>query len=436
VTAPTTSPSAWLLLPLRIGWRYTISRREQRFISFVSLVSLLGLVLGVTAMIVVLSVMNGLDRELTQRILKVIPHGFIDSEQGFFVQGENGQRTEDWKLFAQRIEKQPGITGAAPVIAGNALLRYGDRSAPVQLLGIAADSLSHVSEVGDNMVLGKLTDLDAEPFGIIVGQLLARRLGIALGDRIEVVSPDISVTPAGIFPRQKNFHVIGVFAVGADPDNELALVTLGSAARLFRQMTDSGEPRITRLQVRTTQMDDADRILKNIALALNDDRLRISSWYDTHRSLFEAIRMEKRVVSLLLYAMIAVAVFNIASILVMMVTEKRKDMAILRVMGADTQTIVAIFVVQGLLVGLIGIAAGAMLGSSIALGLGTAMTWLEAHGVRLFSPDVYYITHLPSDWRWHDTLAIVAISFVLCVIATVYPAWKSGKIDPVLSLNE
>jgi lipoprotein-releasing system permease protein len=420
-----------------VGWRYTVSRREQRFISFVSLVSLLGLILGVTAMIVVLSVMNGFDTELKQRILKVIPHGFVENAKGFRLQQPDGTETQNWQQFIRELKTRPGIVGVAPVITGNALVRYADKTVAVQVNGVLPESLSQVSEVGDSMLLGKMTDLDTEPFGLVIGQVLARRLGIAMGDTVQVVSPQISVTPAGVFPRQKSFHVVGVFAVGADPDNELVLMHLDSAARLFRQMSDKGEPLVTQLQIRTTRMEDADRILAGLKTSLPGDDFKVSSWFDTHRSLFEAIAMEKHVISLLLFSVIVVAVFNIASILVMMVAEKRKDIAILRVMGAGTGTIVGIFVVQGLLVGLLGIVLGAISGSILALGLGDFMTWLEAHtGAHLFSPDVYYIAHLPSDWHGRDVATIVVVSLLLCIGATFYPAWKSGKIDPVQSLNE
>ena len=413
-------------LPWFIGWRYTVSRREQRFISFVSLVSLLGLILGITAMIVVLSVMNGFDRELKQRILKVIPHGFVAMDG-----------SQDWHSLVARLQTQPGITGVAPLISGNGLLSFSGKTVAVEINGVDPQSLASVSDVGENMVIGRIADLDAEPFSIILGQVLARRLGVDVGDKIQVLLPQINLTPAGIFPRQKYFKVVGVFAVGADPDNQLALIHINSAARLFQQLQADKTPQVKQLQIKTVDMERADRILSDMNHTLANDTLKVTSWADTHRVLFNAVKMEKRVITLLLFAVIAVAVFNIASILVMMVAEKRKDIAILRVMGAQSSSIMHVFVVQGMLVGLAGIGVGACIGSLLALYMSQIMTWIETStGKHLFSPDVYYIARLPSDWHASDVVVVVGVTLVLCAMATLYPAWRSGKIDPVQSLNE
>jgi len=409
-----------------IGWRYTVSRREQRFISFVSLVSLLGLILGITAMIVVLSVMNGFDRELKQRILKVIPHGFVEFDGH-----------QDWRELATQLQTQPGIVGVAPLIAGNGLVSFSGKTIAVEINGVLPESVAAVSDVGDNMVIGRIDDLNDEPFSIILGQVLARRLGVNVGDKIQIMLPQINVTPVGIFPRQKSFKVVGVFVVGADPDNQLALVHINSAARLFQQLQSDKTPLVKQLQVKTTDMEQSDQILLNMSHALANNKLKVSSWADTHRVLFNAVKMEKRVITLLLFAVIAVAVFNIASILVMMVAEKRKDIAILRVMGAESSRIMKIFVVQGMLVGFVGVITGALIGSVLALYMSDIMSWMEAlTGRHLFSPDVYYIARLPSDWKLSDVIIVLGVSFTLCALATMYPAWKSGKIDPVQSLNE
>jgi len=424
ITASFAKPRSYL--PFFIGWRYTVSRREQRFISFVSLVSLLGLILGITAMIVVLSVMNGFDVELKQRILKVIPHGFVESSDG-----------KDWRELAAQLRTQPGIIGVAPLISGNGLISFAGKSVAVEINGVLPESLSAVSDVGDSMLVGRVADLNDEPFSIILGQVLARRLGASVGDKIQVMLPQISITPAGVFVRQKTFKVVGVFAVGADPDNQLVLIHINSAARLFQQMQEDKTPLVKQLQIKTDDMEQSDQILSKAKNVLANDTLKVQSWSDTHRPLFDAVKMEKRVISLLLFSVIAVAVFNIASILVMMVAEKRKDIAILRVMGAKRQTIMNIFIVQGMLVGLVGIALGAMIGSVLALYTSDMMNWAEKWtGRHLFSPDVYYMATLPSDWRLSDLEIILGVSVVLCALATVYPSWKSGNTDPVQSLNE
>lgn len=404
-------------LPFFIGCRYTFSRREQRFISFVSLISLLGLILGISAMLVVLSAMNGFDRELKSRILRVVPHGFIE-----------WQDNRDWQVVAADLQARPGIEAVVPLISGKGMVSFQGRSLAVDIQGVDPVSLHTVTPVADHLIAGSLAELGQEPFGIVLGHLLARRLGVTTGDRVQVLLPQIQVTPAGVLTRQKSFTVVGVFSVGADPDGQLALTSLDSAARLFQQRDASHQPIIRQLQVRTASVENADRILFDTKNDMNNAGLGYTSWADTHRTLFNAIKMEKRMISLLLFVVVAVAVFNIASILVMMVAEKRKDIAILRVMGAESTTIARIFMTQGLLVGVLGIAIGAIAGSLLAIYLSDL--------IDLFGSGISYITNLPSDWRAADVLTIVAVAFVLCLLATVYPARQSSRVDPVKSLNE
>lgn len=423
-----TQSKPFFSLPLLVGWRYTVSRREQRFISFVSLVSLLGLILGITAMITVLSVMNGFDREIKQRILKVIPHGFVESSDGF---------NNNWRDYSQQLLAQPGILGVAPLISGNGLLDYAGKTVAVEINGVLPAMLASVSSVDESMVAGSVAELETQPFGIILGQVVAGRLGVTVGDKVQLLLPQVSITPAGIFPRQKTFIVVGVFAVGADPDNQLALIHINSAARVFQQMQADKSPLVKQLQIKTNDMHKADEIILSATQSASNQNISVKSWSDTHRTLFNAIKMEKRVISLLLFSVIAVAVFNIASILVMMVAEKRKDIAILRVMGAERKTIISIFVMQGMLVGMMGIVFGGALGSVLAAYMSSIVHWLETHvGTNFFSADIYYIARLPSDWRLADVYIIVGVSAVLCALATLYPAWKAGAIDPVQSLNE
>lgn len=415
-----------LSLPWFIGWRYTFSRREQRFISFVSLISLLGLILGITAMLVVLSAMNGFDRELKSRILRVIPHGYVEMPAG-----------RDWEPLAKALQAQPGIEAVIPMISGKGMVSFHGRSLAVDIQGIDPETLHTVTPVGQHLIAGSLADLQQQPFGIVLGQLLARRLGVTTGDRVQVLLPDIQVTPAGVYPRQKSFTVVGVFSVGADPDGQLALVHINSAARLFQQLDANGQPEVRQIQVKTQSVEEADRILAASKKSMNMPDLVFTSWADTHRTLFSAIRMEKRMISLLLFVVVVVAVFNIASILVMMVAEKRKDIAILRVMGADTKTIAHIFMTQGLLVGLVGIVVGTLVGTLLALHMADMIRWLEqVSSSRWLSQDVYYIASLPNDWRIGDAMMIVVVSAILCLLATIYPAWQSSRVDPVQSLNE
>ncbi len=416
-------------LPFFIAIRYVFSRQEQRFISFVSLVSWLGLILGVAAMIVVLSVMNGFDREMRQRILRVIPHGFVTWQAE--------KVTQDWSRVAERLQNEPGIEAVAPLIRGKALVVSGRETVAVELSGILPSEESKVSELKNSLLAGELADLTPDGYDIILGQQLARRLGVTIGDEVRVVLPDVNVTVAGVFSRQKIFIVRGIFRVGAEPDGQLALVHLQAAAKLFRKWQINKQPLVTQLRVKTMDIHRANLILAEIDKKLAIENLHVTSWEDDHRTLFNAIRMERKVISLLLFAVITVAVFNIASILIMMVSEKRHDIAILRVMGASARQIVGVFVLQGLLIGVLGILVGVIIGSILAVSLESIISGIEfLVGGSAFDADVYYIAHLPSDYRISDVVLISVVSFALCIIAAIYPAWQSSKIDPVFALNE
>jgi len=416
-------------LSIFIALRYVFTRQEQGFISFVSLVSWLGLILGVSAMIVVLSVMNGFDRELRQRILRVIPHGFVSWDSSTTVQ--------DWQRLVQELEQAPGIEAAAPLISGKALLVFGGETVAVELNGVLPEREHAISQLQESLLVGRLEDLKADEYGIILGQQLARRLKVSVGDRVRVILPDVQITAAGVFPRQKSFTVQGVFRVGADPDAQLAMTHLYAAAKLFRRWDADKEPLVERLRLKTTDIHQANDILGSLREKFSDKKMTIHSWEDDHRILFSAIRMERRVIALLLFAVIAVAVFNIASILVMMVAEKRKDIAILRVMGADARQILHIFLWQGLLIGMLGILMGVLAGSVLAGSIEPIMAGLEALlSNSLFDSDVYYIAHLPSDYRYGDVVMIATVALLLCLLAALYPAWQASRIDPVHSLNE
>lgn len=416
-------------LPFFIAARYVFSRQEQRFISFVSLVSWLGLILGVAAMILVLSVMNGFDRELRQRILRVIPHGTVE--------WQGKAAPPPWESLVRQVTFFPGIEGIAPLMSGKALVALGDSTLALELQGILPEEERQVSDIADSMLVGELAALKAGEFGIVLGHQLARRLHVTTGDQVRVMLPEVNISAAGAFPRQKLFRVVGVFRVGAEPDGQLALIHLYTAARLFRQWHDDKSPRVTQWRIKTKDIHRADRILGDLSRQLQPLGFSVRSWEDDHRLLFNAIRMERRVIALLLFAVIAVAVFNIASILVMMVAEKRKDIAILRVMGAETSQVMKIFVCQGLLIGILGIGVGILAGSLLAIFLEPLLKGLEAlSSSAWFNGDVFYITHLPSDYRVGDVSLVAVVSLLLCLVAALYPAWQASRIDPVLSLNE
>jgi len=373
--------------------------------------------------------MNGFDRELRERILRVMPHGFASWDAATTAQA--------WPQLARELEQMPGVEAAAPLISGKALVAFRQETVAVELNGVLPEQEKTISHLQDSLLLGQLENLKADEYGIILGQQLARRLKVSVGDRVRVMLPDVQVTAAGVFPRQKNFTVQGVFRVGADPDAQLAITHLYTAAKLFRRWESDKQPRVERLRLKTTDIHQADHILKLVSQQLPDRGISIHSWEEDHRLLFNAIRMERRVISLLLFAVIAVAVFNIASILVMMVAEKRKDIAILRVMGADAGNIMSIFLWQGLLIGTLGILIGVLTGSVLAWSVEPLMKGLEALlSSSFFNAEVYYIAHLPSDYRSGDVAVIAGVALALCLLAAWYPAWQASRIDPVHSLNE
>lgn len=414
-------------LPLFIGLRYTFSRHEQKFISFVSLISLLGTVLGVSTMVLVLSIMNGFDRDLKQRLLAMIPHAFVE------IDVEN----QDWQRLASSLKQQPGVVAVAPWIEGKGLLSFEGTSLPVQVNGISPKDEAEVSLIATKMLEGRLADLDEVSSGIILGQLLASQLGVNVGDKITLLLPDIIVSPVGVFPRKKQLQLIGVFRTATDLDKYSALITLPLAEKLFLR-NGSG---VNRLRIKTEDIQLVDKTVlalkKNWLPRVSSDNptssnLVIKTWADTHQSLFAAIQMEKKMIAVLLFSVIAVAVFNIVSILIMMVSDKTKEIAILRVMGASQKTILCIFIVQGLVVSCMGIIGGILLGSLLAFYGADIIHFIEGFTL---SRELSYFSRLPSDWRLSDALLIGSVALLMSLLATLYPANQSAKIDPIKGLN-
>jgi lipoprotein-releasing system permease protein len=406
-------------IPLYIGLRYTRAKRRNQYISFVSAFSLVGMALGVMALITVLSVMNGFDREMKQRILSVVPHGFVDRTPELV----------DWQELAQTVEQHPGVLATAPYIDGFALVSYARGVEGIQLQGILPEYEARVSVLEQHMLLGSTLDLQPGEFGIVMGSLLARRLGLALGDRVTLTLPDISITPAGVYPRMRRFTLVGVFEVGAQVDQTLAMIHLGDAQRLFRFEGVQG------LHVKVADIYRAAPILQQVAQGLSDD-FTVKDWSQTQGSLFQAVKMEKIVISVLLSIIIAVAAFNIVSSLVLMVADKRADIAVLRTLGMTARQIMAVFVVQGSAVGFVGTLAGLFLGCLLALFIGPLVSGLESLlGLQVFNPEVYFISHLPSVLLWQDVLVICAMALCLSVLATLYPAYRAAKIEPAEALR-
>ena len=406
-------------IPFYIGLRYTRAKRRNQFISFVSAFSLLGMALGVMALIIVLSVMNGFDREMKQRILSVIPHGFIDQQP----------QMQDWQAVARRVEQHPEVVATAPYIGGFALISYDRGVESIQLQGILPEAENRVSVLEQHMIVGSSTDLRPGEFGIVMGRLLARSLGIAPGDKVNLTLSDINITPAGVFPRTRPFTLVGVFEVGAQVDQTLAMIHIDDAKRLFRYQGVQG------LHVKVTDIYRAGPVMGELAGDFGDS-YTVKDWSQTQGSLFQAVKMEKIVIAALLCIIIAVAAFNIVSSLVLMVADKRSDIAVLRTLGLNARQVMAIFVVQGSAVGVAGTLIGALVGCVVAQTLNRIMNFFEAlFGWQIFNPEVFFITQLPSVLMWQDVAFICGLALTLSVVATLYPAYRAAKIEPAEALR-
>jgi lipoprotein-releasing system permease protein len=406
-------------IPLYIGLRYTRAKRRNQFISFISAFSLIGMALGVMSLIVVLSVMNGLDREMKTRLLSVIPHGYITREPAL----------TNWKEIAQQVKQHPKVVGAAPYIASEALLTYADGVQGIQIEGILPEEESKISVIDKHMLVGSLTELKAGEFGVVMGSLLARQLGLALGDKVVITSPDINITPAGVYLRKKSFTLVGVFEVGAQVDAELAMIHLSDAQKFFRVQGAQG------LHVKATDLYEAAGVMNDLAKQFGDD-YKVKDWSQTQGSLFQSVKMEKIVTGTLLNILIFIAVFNIVSSLVLMVADKRSDIAVLRTLGLTAKQVMGIFIVQGSAVGFVGTLIGVVAGCALTLLLDPLMNLLERlFGFHFFDPETFYISALPSYLMWQDLVTITLTALILSFLATLYPAYRAGKIEPAEALR-
>lgn len=407
-------------LSLSIGLRYTAAKRRNHFISFISLTSMIGLMLGVAVLIIVLSVMNGFDHELKHRILGMVPHAVIQ-----------GQSTvDDWERIDKIATEDRSVIAAAPFIQGQGMVTGGGNVHGVMINGILPEQEKTVSIIEDNMVEGKLDDLKPGEFGIIIGRMLAANLRLQIGDKVTVVLPEASITPAGVLPRLKRFTVKGIFSVGAELDGSYTLIHMDDAAKLMR--TD-GKAQGVRLLV--DDLFKAPSVAERVARSLGG-RFYVSDWTRTHGNLFQAIRMEKTMIGLLLMFIVAVAAFNIVSTLVMVVTDKTGDIAILRTMGATPGRIMRIFMIQGAVIGIFGVLIGTTLGVLGAEYISDIISWLEGVlGHKFLSADVYFISYLPSQLQWEDVFIISGAGMAMSLLATLYPAWRASRVDPAEALR-
>ncbi len=382
---------------------------------------MVGLTLGVSVLIIVLSVMNGFDRELKQRVLGMVPHATITAAGGGI---------DDWEELVNTIPEKDGIEAAAPFVDAQGMLTNGDQVRGTLVYGIDPEHEKKVSIISDHMTQGGLEDLQAGEFGILLGEILANYLGVSVGDKVTMVLPEASVNLAGVLPRLKRFTVVGTFSVGADVDGNLAYAHREDLARFLR--VPEG---VTGIRLKMDDLFAAPKLAWDVAVTL-PGRYYVQDWTRTHGRLFQAIQMEKTMVGLLLTLIVAVAAFNIVSTLVMVVTDKQGDIAILRTFGASPKMIMGIFMVQGSLIGVIGTILGVLLGIIGALNVSDIVSALETLlGVHFLSPDVYFISYLPSELMWQDIVVISVSGLLMSFLATLYPAWRASRTQPAEALR-
>ncbi len=401
---------------LYIGLRYMRAQRRNHFISFISMISMLGVALGVTALITVLSVMNGFEKELRERILGMTAHITLVDLRGSL---------QDWRALRSAVERHAQVRGSAPFVRGEAMLTFLGNVHGGLVEGVAPAVESEVSEVGARMVEGRLDRLKAGEFNVALGKGLARALGANIGDKVTLVAPQSMSTPAGIIPRLKQFTLVGTFEVGMhDYDNGLALLHIEDAAKLFR-VRDG----VTGLRVKVADPAAAPQIGQDLERMLPN--YAAQDWTERNVTFFRALKTEKTVMFVILTLIVAVAAFNIISTLVMVVTDKQAEIAILRTLGLSPRGVMGVFIVQGTLIGLIGTLLGLLGGTYLATHVGTIVPAIENLFQTQFLPsDIYYISRMPSDMRWPDVWMISLVAFAMCMLGTLYPAFRASRTRP------
>jgi lipoprotein-releasing system permease protein len=412
--------------PLLVGLRYVRAKRRNAsgggFISFISFASMAGIALGVMALIVVLSVMNGFQDELRTRILGVAAHAQI--------MGYDGE-LRDWEQVARLAEGRPEVLASAPFVQQQAMFSIDQNVRGAIVRGIDPAREEGVAEFASKMKAGALDDLKPGEFGVILGRELALALGARVGDKVTLIAPQGLVTPAAVLPRVKQFRLVGIFEAGMfEFDSGLALLHIRDAQVLY-QMGDA----VSGVRLRLDELFDAPRVSRQLAQQLPPDAY-MTDWTQSHANFFRAVQMEKTVMFIILTLIVAVAAFNIVSALVMAVQDKRADIAILRTLGASPGSVMGIFVIQGAVMGLIGLGAGLIGGVSLALNIPTLVPWIERTlKVQFLAKDVYYISDLPSKLLWGDVVGVVGVAFVLTLVATLYPSWRASRVNPAEALR-
>lgn len=408
---------------LFIGLRYTRAKRRNHFISFISMSSMMGIALGVMSLITVMSVMNGFEKEVRDRILDMVSHLTVTHYEN---------RMENWQQAAEVVQAHEQVTGAAPYVEGQGMLINGRNVNGSLIRGVLPDREAQVSNIAEHIEEGDWQALKPGEFGIVLGRDLARILGVEVGEKVTLVTPTANVTPAGVMPRLKRFKVVATFYIGMyEYDSSLAVMHMADAQKLFRL----GD-KVTGVRVQLKDLFMAQQLRLEFQ---NDDRLInywLRDWSSYHANWFRAVKIEKRMIFLLLTLIIAVAAFNIVSTLVMLVTDKQSDIAILRTLGASPRSILGIFMIQGTFIGVIGTTLGVIAGIALATNLDVVVPFIEnLFGFRILDPSVYYISDMPSDLQWSDVWMIALISLLLSIISTIYPASRASRTQPAEALR-
>ncbi|NII53726.1 lipoprotein-releasing ABC transporter permease subunit [Luteibacter sp. SG786] len=407
-------------LELFIGLRYTRAKRRNQFISFISTVSIVCIAISVTALITVMSVMNGFDSELRNRILGAVSHVTVSGID---------ETVQNWQTAVKTAESTNHVRGAAPYVEIQAFLQ-ARRPSGALIRGVLPSMEPNVSDIDRHMVEGKMSDLTDRSWKIVLGRELALTLGVQVGDKVTVVVPQFTATPMGAVPKLRSFTVSGIFELGMQEyDANLALISMQDAERL------NGFDGPTGIRLKLDDMREAWPVAQELVNKLGQ-AYRVETWMDTHANFFRAIDMEKKVMFIILSLIILVAVINLISMLMMLVTDKQADIAILRTLGSTPRSIMGMFMVQGVLVGVVGIAFGVLLGAVLSLNLPALVKWIEhVTGQTFLSPDVYYISELPSQLLWSDVGWVVLVTFAFSLLATLYPAWRASRTQPAQALR-
>ena len=405
-----------------VGLRYLRASPKRGSLSLIAGIAIFGLALGVAVLIVVLSVMNGFEEVLRTRILSLTAHATISGLDG---------RISNWHSDLERLERFPGVVGAAPYIEEQGMLTHGDRSSGVMVRGVLADAEQRVVDLSPHLLSGRMSDLEAGRYRVILGSALAEELGAKVGDRVVLLVALGDVTPVGVIPRMRAFEVAGVLAIGMyEYDRRIAIVAMQDAAKLLRMGDD-----VTGIRLKLADMYAAPRVSHAAAVSIGGD-VEVQDWTNEHANFFRSISITKRMLFFILSLMVAVAAFNIVSTMVMVVKDKRRDIAILRTFGSSPRSILTVFIVQGSLIGLLGIGAGVLLGVLVAVNLQELVHGLESIvGFKFLDARVYFMSDLPARVRATDVLRICGFAFVLACLSTVYPAARAARLLPAESLR-